>query len=75
MLNYVRKSIVEYVDVDENAITEETHFVRDLGLNSYDFVSIVGKAEADLGIEIPDIEISGLQTAGDMAEYLKKKLE
>jgi acyl carrier protein len=63
------------VDIDEEKITEDTHFVRDLGLNSYDFVSIVGKVESDLGIEIPDIEIRDLQTAGDMANYLKKKME
>lgn len=75
MLNYIRKNIVEYVDVDENSITESTHFARDLHLNSYDFVSIVGKVESDLGIEIPDIEIRDLQTAGEMAEYLKKKMK
>lgn len=75
MLNYIRKNVVEYVDIDENDITENTHFVRDLHLNSYDFVSIVGKVESELGIEIPDIEIRDLQTAGDMADYLKKKLE
>jgi acyl carrier protein len=66
---------LEYVDLNEEDITENTRFTEDLGLNSYDFISIVGKVESDLAIEIPDIEIRGLQTVGEMAEYLRTKLK
>lgn len=74
MLSYIRKILMEYVDMKEEDITENTRFTADLGLNSYDFISIVGKVESDLAVEIPDIEIRGLQTVGEMAEYLRAKL-
>ena len=73
MLNYIRNKIVEYVDIDKDAITQESHFIKDLNLNSYDIVSIVGAVEEELGIEIPDEEIRELETVGDMLAYLRKK--
>lgn len=74
MLNLVVKTIQEFVDVDENSITEETHFTRDLHLTSYDVVGIMGKVESDLGIEIPDREIRNLDTVRELITYLNKKL-
>ena len=75
MTGYVCKKILEYVDVDETSITDNTHLVLDLHMNSYDCVDIVGRIENELGIEIPDIEIRNLQTVGDISEYLKSKMQ
>jgi acyl carrier protein len=74
MLNLVKKTICEYVEVDENAITEDTYFIRDLHLTSYDIVSMIGKLESDLGVEIPDREIRDLETVGELVEYLKNRI-
>lgn len=75
MINYIRKKITEYADIDEKEISEETSFVQDLQLNSFDLVSMIGKVENELNIEIPDIEIRDLQTVGDLAQYLRNKLQ
>lgn len=75
MLNYIRKKLIEYVDIKEDEITGETRFVADLNLNSYDFINIIGKVEEDMGVEIPDIDVRDIQTVGEMAEYLKKKIQ
>lgn len=75
MLNTIRKTIVEFVDVDEEKITSETRFIEDLELNSYDFANIIGKLEEILDIEIPDRDLRNLETIGDVEEYLKKKLQ
>ena len=53
MLSMIRKTIIEFVDIDEEKITEETNFITDLSINSYDFANIIGKFEDNLGIEIP----------------------
>jgi acyl carrier protein len=74
MLNLVKKTIQEFVEVDENEITEDTYFIKDLHLTSYDIVSMIGKLESDLGVEIPDREIRDLETAGELVEYLKNKI-
>lgn len=74
MFNLIKKIIMEFVEVDESFITEETYFIRDLHLTSYDIVSVIGKLEDDLGVEIPDREIRDMETVGDLMDYLDKKL-
>lgn len=71
--SYVHKKILEYVDIDERYLSDDTNLVLDLHMNSYDCVSIIGDIEVELGIEIPDIEIRNLQTIRDMADYLNSK--
>ena len=75
MTGYVCKKILEYVEVDEQSLTEDTNLALDLHMNSYDCVSIVGRIENELGIEIPDIEIRNLQTVGELSDYLKNKMQ
>lgn len=75
MLNLIKKTILEFVEVDEDSITEETNFTRDLQLTSYDVVCMMGKMESVLGVEISDREINDLETVGELIEYLKKKLK
>jgi acyl carrier protein len=74
MLNLIRKTISEFVEVEQINITEDTHFTRDLQLTSYDIVSIIGKLEEDLGVEIPDREIRDLETVGELISYLSNKI-
>ena len=75
MLSMIRKTIIEFVDIDEEKITEETNFVTDLNINSYDFANIIGKFEENLSIEIPDRDLRKLETVKDVREYLIKKLQ
>lgn len=74
MFNLIKKMILEFADIDENAIKEDSHFVKDLHLTSYDVVCIMAKLEDDLGFEIPDREIRDFETVGELEQYLTKKL-
>ena len=74
MFELLRKALMDYVDVPEEEITLQTDFVKDLQMNSYDFIRLIGQMEDDLGIEIPDDEIRDLRTVGDVADYLKSKI-
>lgn len=74
MVEYVYKKIQEYVDIDKRFLSEDTNIVLDLHINSYDFISIIGDIESELGIEIPDIDIRDLQTVSDIAKYLDIKM-
>ena len=49
MLKFIIRTIQEFVEVNEDEITEDTHFISDLHLTSYDIVSIVGKLKAVWG--------------------------
>lgn len=75
MTSYVCKKLLEYVDVEESLITDKTHLILDLHMNSYDCVNIVGRIEEELGIEIPDIEIRNLLTVGELSDYLQAKMK
>jgi acyl carrier protein len=74
VFNLIKKLILEFAEVEDSSITVDTHFIRDLHLTSYDVVSIIGRLEEDLGVEIPDREIRDLETVGELMNYLSKKL-
>lgn len=74
MLNIIVKDLLEYVDVDESMITEDTQPANDLHLNSYDYISLVGKLEDDLGITISERDLRDMRTLGDLDEYIQKKM-
>lgn len=74
MLNAIKNIILEYAEVDEAQLTENTNIITDLNLNSYDFISIIGKLEDEFGIEIPDRDIQGFETLGDVDNYLREKM-
>lgn len=54
-------------------LTEDTDFVRDLGLNSFDVVNIVSAFEDKYGIEVPIREIWKLHTVRDVMNYMQEK--
>ena len=74
MLNIIVKNLIEYVDVEECEITEQTNPVADLHLNSYDFICLISKLESELGIEIPERDLRGFVTLGDLDDYIRAKL-
>lgn len=75
MLNIIKTTLLEFVDIDPNEIKEDTYFIKDLNLTSYDIMSFIGKLEDVLGIEVEDSEIKDLQTVKDLDEYLKNKMK
>lgn len=75
MLEFIRNTIVDYVEIDPSQITPETRFIDDLNLNSYELISIIGNLEAEYGISIPDSDLHNLLTVSDLMEYLKDKVD
>lgn len=74
MLNTIRKALLEYVEIEEESITEDTEILQDLHMNSYDFVTMVGELEEKFGIEIPDEELREIVTVGDVIKCIKSKM-
>jgi len=56
--------------VDNAKLTPESHFVKDLGLDSLDQVEIILQMEDEFGFEIPDDHGETLWTAKAIAEYV-----
>ena len=72
MFEKLKELIVNYVDVKPEEITEDSRFIEDLSFNSYDFMSMLGELEDELGIQIDDEEAINIHTVGEAARYLEK---
>lgn len=71
MLERVGSIISKYTDAE--AITPDSNLTADLGLTSFDVVSIVEEFEDEFGIEIEDREITGFVTIGDILRCLEER--
>jgi acyl carrier protein len=63
--------IREQLGQDKDSITDETHFINDLGADSLDTVELVMELEDEFGISISDEEAEKIQTVGDAVKYIE----
>ena len=54
-------------------ITEEKSLADDLDLDSLTMVEISVLAEEELGVKVPDEELSSLVTVGDVVSYIAER--
>ena len=71
MLAIIQKIVYDVTGI--TGLTEDTDFVRDLGLNSFDIVSIISAFEDRYHIQVPVREIWQLHTVRDVLDYIDKK--
>ncbi len=71
MLEQLKEIICNYVEVNPDEITVESRFVEDLGMNSYDFMCLLGDLETELDVTVDEAEIVNLQTVGEAIAYLE----
>lgn len=75
MLEKIKELICNYVEVNPEDIKEDSRFIEDLGFNSYDFISMLGDLETELGVTIDENEIMEIHTVGEAVKYLNKLKE
>lgn len=68
----LKKVIAEQLGVDESEVTDEAHFIDDLGADSLDTVEMVMALEEEFGIEVPDEDAEKIQTVGDVIKYIEE---
>lgn len=74
MLEELKEIICQYVDVEEENITEDARFMEDLGFNSYDFMSLVGEVEEKYDIQVEEREVVKIKTVKDAMDYISSLL-
>lgn len=72
MLEQIKEIIMNYVDVEESAITENARFIEDLKFNSYDFMSFLGEVEETFEIAVEEEDVLSLTTVGEAIAYIEK---
>jgi acyl carrier protein len=59
--------------VDEAKVTENAHFVEDLGADSLDTVELVMAFEEEFGCEIPDSAAEKILTVKDAINFIQEQ--
>lgn len=72
MLEKLKEIIVNYVEVEPEAILPESRFMEDLGFTSFDFMSMLGEIEEELDVEIDQQKAAGIRTVQEAVDYLNK---
>ena len=67
----IRKIIAENLSIDQDAISEASNFVDDLGADSLTIVELIMALEEEFEIEIPDEDVEKLFTVGQLETYIK----
>ncbi len=66
--------VAEQLGVNKDQITEETHFVNDIGADSLDTVELVMELEEEFDINIPDDAAEKIQTVGEAIHYIEQQV-
>ena len=66
----VKEILADKLDVDEDIIKMDTNVIDDLGADSLDVVELMMCLEEELHIVITDESIHGLQTVGDIVNFI-----
>ncbi|AIY84943.1 acyl carrier protein [Clostridium baratii] len=75
MFEKIQEIIAEKLSVDPSEITQDASFIDDLNADSLDIVELIMALEDELDMEIPDEDVEGFKTVGDVVEYVKNHVE
>lgn len=62
-----------YDKINPDKLAVDSHFMKDLGLDSLDQVEIIMAMEDEFGFEIPDAEAEKLMTPQEIVDYIADK--
>lgn len=62
-----------YDKIDPEKLKIESHFMKDLGLDSLDHVELIMAVEDEFGFEIPEMDQERLYTVKDLVRYIGDK--
>jgi acyl carrier protein len=69
----VQKIVADKLDKDQNEVTVEAEFMKDLNADSLDVVELIMALEEEFEIDIPDEEAEKIKTVGDAVRYIEEK--
>ena len=71
----IKIMLAEQLGVDEERLSLETDFARDLEADSLDVVELLMSIEDEFGVEIPDEEIENIKTIGNLVDYIQNNMD
>lgn len=71
----VRDILVDQLDVEEEKVTMNASIQDDLGADSLDIVDLIMSLEEEFDVEIPDDQVEGMKSVGDIVKYVEDNIE
>ena len=71
----VSEIIVDQLECEKDEVTMEVSITEGLGADSLDVVDLVMSIEESFDVEIPDEDVEGIKTVGDIVKYIESKVE
>ncbi len=65
--------ILHNFGLEATAITDDAHFVKDLGFDSLDLVDMIMQLEQEFNIAIPDEDYSRITSMSSLMQYLQEQ--
>jgi len=70
----VTEMLVQKLGIESSQIKPAANFVRDLGIDSLDYIELIMEFEQTFDIRIPDTEGEQLRTVGQAVELIERKI-
>ncbi len=67
-----KEFLAQYSEVKPQDMTADMRFIEDLGLSSFDFMSLLGDLEDNFDVELDLENIAGVSTIGGAMELISK---
>ena len=71
----VKAIVVDKLGIEENEVTVEADFAKDLGADSLDTVELVMEFEKEFDIQIPDDQAENIATVGQAISYIEDNIK
>lgn len=71
----LRDILVDQLDVEEDKVTMNASIQDDLGADSLDIVDLIMSLEEEFDVEIPDDQVEGMKSVGDIVKYVEDNIE
>ena len=69
----IREIVSQQLGVDAGELRPEADILQDLGADSLDVVELVMALEEAFDIEVPDEDVEGMRTVGDVERYVTER--
>jgi len=71
MFEQIVEIISKQLKAEPENITPDTNIMEDLGADSLDVVELLMAIEETFGVSVPDEDVTGLKTIGDITDYVE----
>lgn len=71
LANRVKSMVARQMNVAVEALTEQTHFDRQLNADDLDRIELVLEIEVEFGVRVPNQKFCEFETVGDLIEIVQ----